>query len=164
VWNAHNTVFGSKRSAICATVELSYNIGERKTWTQANFAPAKIPLGVRALENVYIVYQPRRQPNIVKKVLLTSFERRRCSNEAKTQNPLKFAGVPQTRKPILAASGPKFTILWGRVEEIFCSVLFLSRPQSETMDVLSPFISILRRYCCLTGFFLLSIHALVAKT
>ena len=26
VWNAHNTVFGSKRSAICATVELSYNI------------------------------------------------------------------------------------------------------------------------------------------
>jgi len=24
--NAHNTVFGSKRSAICATVELSYNV------------------------------------------------------------------------------------------------------------------------------------------
>jgi len=34
-----------------------------------------------------------------------------CSNAAKTQNPLKFAGVPQTPEPISAASGPKFTIL-----------------------------------------------------
>ena len=41
-----------------------------------------------------------------------------CSNTAKTQNPLKFAGVPQTNETILAASGPKFTILWGHVEEI----------------------------------------------
>jgi len=32
---------------------------------------------------------------------------------AKTQNPLKFAGVPQTTGPISAARGPKFTILWG---------------------------------------------------
>ena len=31
-------------------------------------------------------------------------------NAAKTRNPLKFAGVPQTTGPILAASGPKFTI------------------------------------------------------
>ena len=41
-----------------------------------------------------------------------------CSNAAKTRNPLKFAGVPQTTGPILASSGPKFTILWGHVEEI----------------------------------------------
>ena len=34
-----------------------------------------------------------------------------CSNAAKTQNPLKFAGVPQTNKTISAASGPQFTIL-----------------------------------------------------
>ena len=34
-----------------------------------------------------------------------------CSNAAKTRNPLKFAGVPQTGKPISAARGPKFTIL-----------------------------------------------------
>jgi len=27
-------------------------------------------------------------------------------------------GVPQTNEPISAASGPKFTILWGHVEEI----------------------------------------------
>jgi len=36
----------------------------------------------------------------------------------KTRKPLKFAGVPQTGKPISAASGPKFTILWGRMEDI----------------------------------------------
>jgi len=30
-----------------------------------------------------------------------------CSNAAKTQNPLKFAGVPQTSGPISAASGPQ---------------------------------------------------------
>jgi len=30
---------------------------------------------------------------------------------AKTRNPLKFAGVPQTRQRLSAASGPRFTIL-----------------------------------------------------
>ena len=34
-----------------------------------------------------------------------------CSNASKTRNPLKFAEMPQTRQQILAASGPKFTIL-----------------------------------------------------
>jgi len=29
-----------------------------------------------------------------------------CSNGAKTRNPLKFAGVPQTNETISAASGP----------------------------------------------------------
>jgi len=32
--------------------------------------------------------------------------------------PLKFAGVPQTTGSISAASGPKFTILCGHVEDI----------------------------------------------
>ena len=41
-----------------------------------------------------------------------------CSNAAKMQNPLKLAGVPQTRQPISAVSGPMFTILWGHVEEV----------------------------------------------
>jgi len=41
-----------------------------------------------------------------------------CSNAAKTRNPLKLDGMPQTNETILAASGPKFTILWGHVEEI----------------------------------------------
>jgi len=36
----------------------------------------------------------------------------------RTRNPLKLAGLPITRQQILAVSGPKFTILWGRVGEI----------------------------------------------
>jgi len=34
-----------------------------------------------------------------------------CSNVAKTRNPLKLAGVPQTPEPFSAVSGLKFTIL-----------------------------------------------------
>ena len=51
-----------------------------------------------------------------------------CSNAAKTRNQLKFAGVPHTGQPILAASGPKFTILWRHVD-IFILLLnkFFSR-------------------------------------
>jgi len=64
---------------------------------------------------------------------MTSVERRRCSNEAKTRKPLKFAGVPQTRQSISAASGPPY-------HENVC-----------------------RRYCCLRRFCRLSIYALVAK-
>jgi len=41
-----------------------------------------------------------------------------CSNAAKTRKPLKLAGVPQTTRSIAAASMPKFTILWGHLEEI----------------------------------------------
>jgi len=41
-----------------------------------------------------------------------------CRNAAKTRNSLKFAGVPQTTGPISVTSGPKFTILWGHVEDI----------------------------------------------
>jgi len=44
-------------------------------------------------------------------VLLTPTSRVPCSNAAKMRNPLKFAGVPETNDMILAASGPKFTIL-----------------------------------------------------
>ena len=40
-----------------------------------------------------------------------------CSNAAKTRRPLKLAGVPQTGKPISAASG-KFTVLWRHLEDI----------------------------------------------
>ena len=49
-----------------------------------------------------------------------------CSNAAKTQNPLKFVGVPQTPEPISAVSGPKFTILPGHVEEILLLNKFFS--------------------------------------
>ena len=51
-------------------------------------------------------------------VWLTPTTRVPCSNAAKTRNPLKFAGVPQTRQQISAVSRPKFTILSGHVEEV----------------------------------------------
>jgi len=42
---------------------------------------------------------------------LASGKRRRCSNEAETRNPLKFAArVPQTTEQISAVSGPNFTM------------------------------------------------------
>ena len=53
-----------------------------------------------------------------RKVWLTLTTRVPCSNAAKTRNPLKFAGVPQTTGWISAISRPKFTILWGHVEDI----------------------------------------------
>ena len=46
-----------------------------------------------------------------RKVWLTPTTRLPCSNNAKTRNPLKFAGVPQTTGPISVASGLKFAIL-----------------------------------------------------
>ena len=48
------------------------------------------------------------------------------SNAAKTRNPLKLPGVPQTPETISAASRPKFTILWGHVEEILMLNKFFS--------------------------------------
>jgi len=52
-------------------------------------------------------------------VWLTPTTRVLYSNAAKMRNPLKLAGVPQTYKTISAASGPKFTILWEHVQEIW---------------------------------------------
>jgi len=49
-----------------------------------------------------------------------------CSNATKMRNPLKFAGVPQTTGPMSAASGSKFAILWGHVEEVLLLNKFLS--------------------------------------
>ena len=46
-------------------------------------------------------------------VWLTPTIRVPCSNAAKTRNPLKLPGVPQTNEMISATGGPKFTILWG---------------------------------------------------
>jgi len=60
------------------------------------------------------------------KVWLTSTTRVPCCNAAKTRNPLKFAGVPQTSEVISAASGPKFTILPGHVEEVLLFNKFFS--------------------------------------
>jgi len=60
----------------------------------------------------------RWRPLLNSAVWLTPTTREPCSNAAKTRNPLKLPGVPQTNERISAASGPKFTILWGHVGEI----------------------------------------------
>jgi len=49
-----------------------------------------------------------------------------CSNAAKTRNQLKFGGVPQTNEMISAASGLKFTILWGHLKDILLLNKFFS--------------------------------------
>jgi len=59
-----------------------------------------------------------------RKVWLTPNTGVPCSNEAKTRKPLKFAGMPQTNETISAASGPKFTILRGHVEEVLLLNIF----------------------------------------
>jgi len=69
-------------------------------------------------------------PNIVmpsvqrRKVWLTPTTTVPCNNVAVTRNPLKFSGVPQTTGPISGAIVPKFTILWGHVEEILLLNMF----------------------------------------
>jgi len=47
-----------------------------------------------------------------------------CSNATKTRKQLKFGGVPQTNKTISAASKPKFTTLWGHLEDILLLNIF----------------------------------------
>ena len=59
-----------------------------------------------------------------RKVWLTPTSRVPCSNVAKTRNALKLPGVPQTNETISAASGPKFTILWGHGEEMLLLNIF----------------------------------------
>ena len=77
-----------------------------------------------------------RRPLFNAAVWLTPTTRVPCSNAAKTPNSLKLPGVSQTNETISAASGPKFSILRGHVEEVL---------------LLDKF------------FFRLSIHVLVAK-
>jgi len=71
------------------------NKGERKTSTQSEFCTWQNSLkGKSPRKCIYNV--PSHETAKHRAVWLTSIERRRCSNEAKTRNPLKFTGVPQT--------------------------------------------------------------------
>ena len=88
------------------------------------------------------------------KVWLASVERRRCSNEAKTRNPLKFVGVPETRQLISAIIGPKFAILWQHLEEIllfnsFSPIVDICR---SCEDVAGQSCVMVRRWRCLRHF------------
>ena len=85
-----------------------------------NFAPGKTVSGGKSPRKC-IHSVPAQETTIhrAKFGWLASGERHRCSNECKTRNPLKFAGVPQTPQPISAVScWPKLAILWRHVEDI----------------------------------------------
>jgi len=112
------------------------NIGELKTWTkQSEFCNWQNYIRGQEPPKVYIWCTSPEDCQRSCKVWLASGERRRCSNEAKTRNALKFGGVLQTPEPISAVSGLTFPILCGHVEKV---LLF-------------------------NKFFRLSIHALVVK-
>jgi len=70
------------------------------------------------MPNVMVALPNMWRPLFNAAVWLTLTTRVPCSNADETRTPLKFAGVPQTNEMVSAASGPKFTILWGHVEEI----------------------------------------------
>jgi len=105
------------------------NIRERKTWTvDAKWILhlLKYHLGAKAPKNVYTVYQSRRRPKTEQSLVglrtATSLHKRNQN----TKSVKKFAGVPQTGKPISAVSGPTFTILRGHLQEILLFNQFFS--------------------------------------
>ena len=95
-------------------------IRERKTWswTESEFCTWQNSVTGQEPPKVYMSSTSPGDGQTSCKVWLACVERRRCSNDAKTRNQLKFAGVPRTTGPISAISGPKFIIFWGHVEEI----------------------------------------------
>jgi len=103
------------------------NIGECKSWVLSEFCTGQNSVSGQKPptmypENVHIVYQPRRWPNCAK------FGWPRVNDVAAATSqyakPAEICWVPQTPKPISADSGPKFAILWGHVEEVFCLTIF----------------------------------------
>jgi len=84
--------------------------------------PAKFRYGARApIMYIYCTSPGDRQTSC--KVWLTSVERRWCSNETRTRNPLKLAGVPHHQ--LISAVGQRSP---------YCEALW-------------------KRYCCLPSFF-----------
>jgi len=82
-----------------------------------NFAPGKI-LSEGNSPRKCICSVPAQEMAKHRAVGSASGKQRRCSNEGKTRNPLKFAMVSQTPEPISSLSGPKFAMLWRHVEDI----------------------------------------------
>ena len=107
------------------------NIGERKTWMQSECCTWQNSVTGQELPN--ILYQPRRQTSC--KVWLASVQRRRCGDEAKTWNPFKFAGVPQSNEPISVATSAEVSHIEGHVEEILVFNEFLANVNSRSRSL-----------------------------
>jgi len=102
------------------------NIGERKTWTQSEFCTWQN--SVRGQEPPKCIYSVPVQETAKHRAKFgwPPLSDVTAINEANTRNTLKFAGVPQTRQPMSAANGPKFTIFWGHAQEILMFNRFFS--------------------------------------
>ena len=88
----------TEKSCVDTIHSKTRNVGQCQTW----WSPCRI----------YVAPSVQRR-----KVWLTPTSRCRVVTLPR-RNLLKFAGVPQTGQPISATSTPKFTILWGHVEDI----------------------------------------------
>jgi len=104
------------------------NIGERKTWTQSEFCSwQNSNRAARASGNIY-TRAGNGQTSC--EVWMTSIERRRCSNEAKTRNQLKFARVPQITnrsQPLMDRSSAYCEDTWRRYCHLvnFCDCRYM---------------------------------------
>jgi len=94
------------------------NLIELECWPMPNVMAPQPNIGDALCWMLLIKSWKSRSGAIWDEKMVHHSQRRQCSNEAKTQNPLKFAGVPHSRQLISAISGPNFTILWGHVGEI----------------------------------------------
>jgi len=92
-------------------------------------------------KNVYMVYQPRRRPRSCK-VWWVFGERRRCSNEAKTRNPLKFARVSKTginrSQPLVGRSSPYCGTRGGEIDLPCAALPANHRPARPRAQRTSP--------------------------
>ena len=87
------------------------NIGEGKNWTQNDFCTWQNSVrGAKAPKKVYIVYQPRKRPNIVQsfKVWLTSAEQHWCNNKSRCETCWNLLRCPK-----LSNRGFYACRLWG---------------------------------------------------
>jgi len=134
-WSVLNAAkFGSRPLLGCHAVKLP--LGQCKTWRmQSEFSMWQNSVTGQQPPQMYISSTSPGNGQTLCKVSLASIERRRCSNESKMRKPLKLRGCPKLPDRSQALVGQ-------------------SLPYCEDMW---------RRYCCLTRFFRLLIHALVAK-
>jgi len=119
----HNVWLTAAARVLCSNAT---NIGECKTSTQSEFCSWQNSVRGQEPPKMHIQCTSAGDDQTSCEVWLTSVEQCLCSNATKTRNRLKFTGVPETHQQISATSGPKFTILWGHVDEILLFNHFFS--------------------------------------
>ena len=109
----------------CRAVTLPKYESGRLQRKVVNFEPAKNSVTGQEPPKMYMSCTSPGDGQTPCKVWLASVERRRCSNEAKTRNPLKCAGRPKLTKrsqPLVGRSSPYCKVMWRRY---CCLISFL---------------------------------------